>query len=202
MKKNHSKELFSNKSGMLEKKTSNLVINTQLHNAFDSRWAEIKIEGKNINSRSNHISVVFGKSLFVHGGYDVDKGIAGDFYEMDLSEDCLEFVWKKMDNSCEGKQIKLKSHTGVTFKENLILFGGEKATGLSNNIVYIYDFVTKNWRSIVPQIDVPKVDSHCAVVIDSKMFIYGGYVSDKAEYLTDIYAFDLQNQTWELYFKG
>lgn len=202
MKKNHSKELFSNKSGMLEKKTSNLVINTQLHNAFDSRWAEIKIEGKNINSRSNHISVIFGKSLFVHGGYDVDKGIAGDFYEMDLSEDCLEFVWKKMNNSCEGKQIKLKSHTGVTFKENLILFGGEKATGLSNNIVYIYDFVTKNWRSIVPQIDVPKVDSHCAVVIDSKMFIYGGYVSDKAEYLTDIYAFDLQNQTWELYFKG
>lgn len=202
MKKNHSKELFSNKSGMLEKKTSNLVINTQLHNAFDSRWAEIKIEGKNINSRSNHISVIFGKSLFVHGGYDVDKGIAGDFYEMDLSEDCLEFVWKKMNNSCEGKQIKLKSHTGVTFKENLILFGGEKATGLSNNIVYIYDFVTKNWRSIVPQIDIPKVDSHCAVVIDSKMFIYGGYVSDKAEYLTDIYAFDLQNQTWELYFKG
>lgn len=202
MKKNHSKELFSNKSGMLEKKTSNLVINTQLHNAFDSRWAEIKIEGKNINSRSNHISVIFGKSLFVHGGYDVDKGIAGDFYEMDLSEDCLEFVWKKMNNSCEGKQIKLKSHTGVTFKENLILFGGEKATGLSNNIVYIYDFVTKNWRSIVPQIDIPKVDSHCAVVIDSKIFIYGGYVSDKAEYLTDIYAFDLQNQTWELYFKG
>lgn len=68
--------------------------------------------------------------------------------------------------------------------------------------MYIYDFVTKNWRSIVPQIDIPKVDSHCAVVIDSKMFIYGGYVSDKAEYLTDIYAFDLQNQTWELYFKG
>ncbi len=202
MKKNHSKELFSNKSGMLEKKTSNLVINTQLHNAFDSRWAEIKIEGKNINSRSNHISVIFGKSLFVHGGYDVDKGIAGDFYEMDLSEDCLEFVWKKMNNSCEGKQIKLKSHTGVTFKENLILFGGEKATGLSNNIVYIYDFVTKNWRSIVPQIDIPKVDSHCAVVSDSKIFICGVYVSDKAEYLTDIYAFDLQNQTWELYFKG
>lgn len=80
MKKKESKELFSNKSGMLEKKPSNLVINTQLHNSFDNRWAEIKIEGKNINSRSNHISVIFGKSLFIHGGYDVDKGIVGDFY--------------------------------------------------------------------------------------------------------------------------
>ena len=79
MKKNPSKEFFSNKSGMLDKKNSNLVINTQLRNSFDSRWAEIKIEGKNINSRSNHVSFVFGNSLFVHGGYDVDKGVLDDF---------------------------------------------------------------------------------------------------------------------------
>jgi hypothetical protein len=38
---------------------------------------------------------------------------------------------------------------------------------------------------------VPRVDSHCAVLIGSKMYIYGGYVSDKGEYLKDIYAFDL-----------
>ena len=31
------------------------------------------------------ILVVFGNSLFIHGGYDVDHGIIGDFYEMDLS---------------------------------------------------------------------------------------------------------------------
>ncbi len=46
--------------------------------------------------------------------------------------------------------------------------------------MYIYDFVTKNWRSVAPQIDVPKVDSHCAVVMESKMLVYGGYVSDRA----------------------
>lgn len=110
---------------------------------------------------------------------------------MDLSEECLEFVWKKQNNVCEDKEIKLKSHTGVTYKEKLVLFGGEKATGLSNNIVYIYDFVTKKWRSVVPQIDIPKVDSHCSAVIGSKMFIYGGYITDKAKYLVDIYCFDL-----------
>jgi hypothetical protein len=87
-----------------------------LENAFDNRWAEIKIEGKNIASRSNHVAVVFGNSLFVHGGYDVDKGIIGDFYEMDISEECDEYIWKRLNNTCDDKEIKLKGHTGVTYK--------------------------------------------------------------------------------------
>lgn len=85
MKGKESKEVYSNKSGLLEKKGANLVIKTHLENAFDNRWAEVKIEGKNIGSRSNHVAVVFGNSLFIHGGYDVDKGIIGDFHEMDIS---------------------------------------------------------------------------------------------------------------------
>ena len=117
---------------------------------------------------------------------------------MDLSHDCLEFVWKKMNNTCNGKEIKLKSHTAVTYKVNLFLFGGQVSTNLSNNIVYVYDFITKNWKSVVPNIAVPRVDSHCAAVIGSKMYVYGGYISDKAEYMKDIYAFDLQNFTWEV----
>jgi len=60
--------------------------------------------------------VVFGSSLFIHGGYDVDKGIIGDFYEMDISEECDEYVWKRQNNSSDDKEIKLKSHTGVTYK--------------------------------------------------------------------------------------
>ena len=39
MKTNQSKEFYSNKSGVLEKKRSNLVINTNLENSFDNRWA-------------------------------------------------------------------------------------------------------------------------------------------------------------------
>jgi hypothetical protein len=70
------------------------------------------------------------------------------------------------------------------------LYGGEIQTNLSNNIVYIYDFVTRSWRAINPNINTPKVDSHCAVVYENKMYIYGGYISDQADYLRDIYAFN------------
>ena len=88
------------RSGALDKKPSNLVIKTNLQNSFDNRWAEVKIEGKNISSRSNHICTIFGNDLFVHGGYDVERGILGDFHSMDISEGCQEFVWKKHNNLC------------------------------------------------------------------------------------------------------
>ena len=61
-------------------------MSTHHESAFDSRWAEIKIEGKNIPTRSNHISVIHNSKLYIHGGYDADKGVLGDFYAIDLTE--------------------------------------------------------------------------------------------------------------------
>ncbi len=84
----------------------------------------------------------------------------------------------------------------------MVLFGGEIATSLSNNTVFIYNFTDKKWRSVPSQTSVPKVDSHCSVIVDLKMLVYGGYISDRAEYLKDIYSFDLVNEKWEIFFNG
>ena len=81
-------------SSLLDKKRgSNLLIQTNNETTFDARWAEIKIEGKNIDGRSNHISAVFNSCLYIHGGYDVDKGLISDFHKIDLSETTEQFVW-------------------------------------------------------------------------------------------------------------
>jgi hypothetical protein len=34
------------------------------------------------------------------------------------------------------------------------------------------------------------------------MYVYGGYISDKAEYLTNILAFNIDDSTWEIVYKG
>ena len=34
------------------------------------------------------------------------------------------------------------------------------------------------------------------------MYVYGGYISDKADYLQDIYAFDLATHKWEIIYKA
>lgn len=34
------------------------------------------------------------------------------------------------------------------------------------------------------------------------MYVYGGYISDKAEYLSNILSFNIDQQTWEVVYKG
>jgi N-acetylneuraminic acid mutarotase len=82
------------------------------------------------------------------------------------------------------------------------LFGGEYQTDLSNNHIYCFDFVSKNWKKIPSKADIPKVDSHCAVVVENKMYVYGGYDSDKAEYFLDVLSFNFDNLSWEIVYKG
>lgn len=72
----------------------------------------------------------------------------------------------------------------------------------SNNLVFVYEIGKDSWRKVKPNIDVPRVDSHSAVVIDNKMYVYGGYIPEKASYLIDMYAFNLDLKTWEIIYKG
>jgi N-acetylneuraminic acid mutarotase len=47
---------------------------------------------------------------------------------------------------------------------------------MSSNLVFAYDIKTDKWSKIQPNIDVPKVDSHSAVLSAQKMYVYGGYI--------------------------
>lgn len=44
---------------------------------------------------------------------------------------------------------------------------------------------------------IPKVDSHCACLMDENMFIYGGYVADQGVYLKDILCLNLNTMEWK-----
>jgi len=51
--------------------------------------------------------------------------------------------------------------------------------------------VTNKWKSIQSQSNIPKLDSHSATIISDKIYVYGGYISDKAEYLKDVLSYDV-----------
>ena len=69
---------------------------------IDERWAELKISGKNLQGRSYHTLVRHGGKIYTYGGYEVDKGILGDFYEMEVV-DVEEYMWKKVRVENEGE---------------------------------------------------------------------------------------------------
>lgn len=64
--------------------------------------------------------------MYVHGGYDVDKGILSDFHRIDLTEENRkdDYAWQELNNLCEGKSIRLKNHAAVTSGDKIIIFGG------------------------------------------------------------------------------
>jgi hypothetical protein len=68
-----------------DSKLDSLVYKTNKENTFDSRWSEVKISGKNITNRSSHAAVFVDSKMYVHGGYDTDKGILSDFHCIDLT---------------------------------------------------------------------------------------------------------------------
>ena len=160
----------------MDRKPSDIVVKTNLENSFDSRWAEIKIQGKNIPSRSNHASAIHKNKLYIHGGFDADKGMLADFHCIDISDDCEQYRWKHLNNELNGQPIKLKSHTAIVYGSSIYLFGGEINSMLSNNLIYVYNIDTNKWSKIESNITVPKVDSHSAVAVQGKMYVYGGYI--------------------------
>lgn len=93
----------------------------------------------------------------------------------------------------DGEPIRLKGHTAVIYKTNIILFGGERGLGENSNSVYIYDIVSQTWKKpkIIGQDLVCKVDSHCTAMIGENMYVYGGYVADRASMNKDIYSLNL-----------
>ena len=103
----------------------------------------------------------------------------------------------EINNVCDGKPIRLKNHTAVTYGDKIILFGGEKTSSESSNATFIYSISKNSWSQVKSNIELPGVDSHCCTVLDKKMYIYGGYIPSKAELMNDIYALDLENLTWE-----
>jgi N-acetylneuraminic acid mutarotase len=72
----------------------------------------------------------------------------------------------------------------------------------NNNYVFVYSIKDDTWSKIVPNIALPKVDAHTSVLWEGKIYVYGGYIPEIATFMTDIYAFSLDKNTWELYYKG
>lgn len=66
--------------------------------------------------------------MYIHGGYDADKGVMADFNYIDVADDCESFEWKKLANLVNGEPLRLKNHAAVIYKTLLIVFGGELHT--------------------------------------------------------------------------
>ena len=122
------------------------------------------------------MAAIHNDVLYVHGGYDADLGLLSDFYKMDLKSKEQGFKWVSLPTKDPNYPGKLKSHVAVVYKDDLVIFGGQTVELSNTNLVWKYNFLNEKWTKIVPNTDIPRLDSHKAVVRDNWMFVYGGFI--------------------------
>lgn len=62
---------------------------------IDTRWYEIKYS-KIFSIRSSFACCTQGNMVFLHGGYNTDKGILSDFYQTEMNDDSKERKWSRV----------------------------------------------------------------------------------------------------------
>lgn len=182
---------------------ANLKVEIAPHSPdVDVRWTELRISGKNIHARSFHSCCVYDNWLYIYGGYEVDSGVLGDFWRLNLGNQEGGFRWEMLPADKHDYPGKLRSHTAVAHSNSMYLFGGQRNVGQNSNLTYVYSFVEREWKVIAAtEKEVPALDSHSAVVLGQNMLIFGGYLIEAARHNPVVYALDLSSEKWSKFYE-
>lgn len=154
-------------------------------------WSTIATVGRGPGPRDSHSAVLVGHRMIVFGGTNGCKKV-NDLHILDLNTN----EWTSPE--CQGNPPSPReSHTATLIGDDkLVIFGGNgDGEGNHLNDLHVLDLNTMRWSSPLVKGDVPVPrDSHGAVVIGNKFFVYGGDRGDR--YHGGVDVLDLETMTW------
>ncbi|KAL6974809.1 hypothetical protein U1Q18_048406 [Sarracenia purpurea var. burkii] len=154
-------------------------------------WNTLSTTGHGPGPRDSHSAVLVGSQMIVFGGTNGSKKV-NDLHILDLGSR----EWTRPN--CKGtRPSPRESHTATLVGDDkLVIFGGsgEGDTNYLNDLHFL-DLKTMRWTSpeIKGNFPVPR-DSHSAVSVGNKLFVYGGDCGDRYE--GDIDVLDMGTLTW------
>lgn len=154
-------------------------------------WNILVTRGQGPGPRDSHSAVLVGHKMIVFGGTNGSEKV-NDVHVLDLQSK----EWTIPE--CTGTPPSPReSHTATLVgDEKLVIFGGS-GEGEANylNDLYVLDLKTMRWTSpeVRGSIPVPR-DSHSAVAIGNRLFLYGGDSGDR--YQGGIDVLDMETLTW------
>ncbi|KAA8545259.1 hypothetical protein F0562_020043 [Nyssa sinensis] len=154
-------------------------------------WNTLVTTGEGPGPRDSHSAVLVEHRMIVFGGTNGSKKV-NDLHILDLRSR----EWTRPD--CKGvPPSPRESHTATLVgDEKLVIFGGS-GEGEANylNDLHVLDLKTMRWTSpeVKGDIPVPR-DSHTAVAVGNKLFVYGGDCGDRYQGVVDM--LDMNSQTW------
>ncbi|KAG5625958.1 hypothetical protein H5410_011176 [Solanum commersonii] len=154
-------------------------------------WSILVTTGQGPGPRDSHSAVLVGHRMVVFGGTNGSRKV-NDIHVLDVRSQ----EWTQLE--CQGNPPSPReSHTATLVGgDKLVIFGGS-GEGEANylNDLHVLDLKTMRWSSpeVRGEMPVPR-DSHNAVAIGNRLFIYGGDCGDR--YQGDVDVLDMDTLMW------
>ncbi|KAI5587115.1 hypothetical protein BDE02_05G010100 [Populus trichocarpa] len=154
-------------------------------------WNTLATTGQGPGPRDSHSAVLVGRQMIVFGGTNGSKKV-NDLHILDLGT--KEWI----SPECKGTPPSPReSHTATLIGDDRIMVFGGSGEGEANylNDLHVLDLKSMRWTSpeVKGSIPAPR-DSHSAVEIGNKLFVYGGDRGDR--YHGDVDVLDTDTMTW------
>lgn len=190
-------------------------------NTVRARWTKLKTS-RAFGRHMFHSTVLHpdGKHLVVYGGrndgsltpgFPMNDAVDTNYvYLVNVLDGAEKKEWKKV--KCSGRppsKSGLANHSAVIFNRQMVVFGGQigdigmfddpKRDQLGDDVaLFSLDLDTYAWSIIRPAKKSPKPRvrfrcSHTAVMVESKMYVFGGV--DESSLLE---CFDFEKQVWSV----
>ena len=153
-------------------------------------------EGSKLYKLSGHTATLAGDTVLMFGVKHSDQNgleqtVSRELYCFDPH--LLEV--RVVPTHWAGRPVARTYHTADLYaKRNMLVVTGGRPTNLSiRQQLYLLDLSTRHWRTPETKGRAPPVlIKHSSTLVDSKLFVYGGNLTD-----SQFYSADLWMLTWE-----
>ncbi|XP_072974401.1 uncharacterized protein [Typha angustifolia] len=159
-------------------------------------WIQPILHGRGPNAREGHTAVLVDRRIFIFGGCGESSDTHQEVYYNDLFMlDTEQLIWKHVVTSGNPPSGR-DSHSCSSWKNKLIVIGGEDSSDCYLSDVHILDTETLAWEkmSTTGQAFPPRA-GHTTLTLGSNLFVFGGFRDDRNLY-DDLHVLNVEKCTW------
>ncbi|XP_010892421.2 multiple epidermal growth factor-like domains protein 8 [Esox lucius] len=158
------------------------------------QWWQVNRGDSNTRPRTGSAGVYLSSTgaMYLFGGFDLNRAL-GDLVKYNFSSNQWE------NRSYGHSPVARHSHTAVEWKGNMVIFGGQLASGSLASDVWMYRPIQDDWQQLgqshLP--GAPRLANHAAAVVDNFLYIFGGRTEEDM-FSSSLYRFSLWGSAvWE-----
>ncbi|KAJ8773160.1 hypothetical protein K2173_028337 [Erythroxylum novogranatense] len=159
-------------------------------------WIYPTVRGDGPEAREGHSAALVGKRLFIFGGCGKSSDNNIEVYYNDLYILNTEtFVWKHATTSGTPPSAR-DSHSCSSWKNKVIVIGGENENDHYMSDVHVLDAETLVWKELSTsgQHMTPRA-GHATIPFGKNLFVFGGF-SDAQNLYDDLFMLDVESGAW------